>query len=148
MRKCMSQVCLYGNTENIYLKSALLYSCFASNSISSLHFHKNLSLSFILEIFLYLDSRLEALEEECITSLMSQGFSSRNIVCETYLNLRYQGTDSALMCSAIKTVTPQKDKECSFGDFQQAFIERLVQTMRCHNVSPVVFVDMHVSSRM
>lgn len=83
--------------------------------------------NFLVENFKYLDSRLEVLEEECITALRKQGFSSRNIVCEAYLNLRYQGTDCALMCSAIKHVNPQKSKACSYGDFEQAFIERLVQ---------------------
>ncbi|MPC31542.1 5-oxoprolinase [Portunus trituberculatus] len=75
------------------------------------------------ENFSYLESRLEALEEECKTSLRNQGFS-RNIVCEAYLNLRYEGTDCALMCSDAKTSILQKGKVCLYGDFEQAFIER------------------------
>lgn len=76
------------------------------------------------ENFGYFDSRLEVLEAECIKSLKNQGFCSRNIVCEAYLNLRYEGTDCALMCSAVKKTSTEKSKVCSFGDFQEAFIER------------------------
>ncbi|XP_045604599.1 5-oxoprolinase [Procambarus clarkii] len=74
--------------------------------------------------FLYLDSRLEALEKECIDSLKMQGFSSTNIVCEAYLNLRYQGTDCALMCTAVKDGLMGKNNACSYGDFKKAFVER------------------------
>lgn len=76
------------------------------------------------ENFSFLDSRLEALEEECKISLKKQGFSSKNIVCEAYLNLRYEGTDCALMCSDAKTSILQTGKVCLYGDFEQAFIER------------------------
>lgn len=76
------------------------------------------------ENFLYLNSHLEALEKTCVDSLQQQGFSSVNIVCEVYLNMRYQGTDCALMCSSVKDGASSKSNACSYGDFKKAFLER------------------------
>lgn len=81
-----------------------------------------------------MDSHLEVLEAECMKSLKNQGFISENIVCEAYLNLRYEGTDCALMCSAVKKTGPEKSKVCSYGDFQEAFVERLETYERCQEV--------------
>lgn len=67
---------------------------------------------------------MNALEEECIRSLKQQGFSSSSISCEVYLNLRYDGTDCALMCTAANDETVSST--LSYGDFQQAFLNRWV----------------------
>ncbi|XP_071530389.1 5-oxoprolinase isoform X1 [Panulirus ornatus] len=72
----------------------------------------------------YLDSRLEALEKECTNALKNQGFSSVNIICEAYLNLRYEGTDCALMVTADKDGLINKSNSCCYGDFKQAFLKR------------------------
>lgn len=41
--------------------------------------------------------RLEVLEMEARNDLISQGFDPTTITCTGYLNLRYQGTDTAIM---------------------------------------------------
>lgn len=76
---------------------------------------------------------MKALEEECIISLKQQGFSSASISCETYLNLRYDGTDCALMCTAANDETVSST--LSYGDFQQAFLNRWVLFSLCSHFS-------------
>ncbi|KAH3666270.1 hypothetical protein OGAPHI_004459 [Ogataea philodendri] len=44
-----------------------------------------------------LEARLADLKEQAIKSLVTQGFEKKDITCEEYLNLRYQGTESGLM---------------------------------------------------
>ncbi|KAK3853136.1 hypothetical protein Pcinc_040305 [Petrolisthes cinctipes] len=72
--------------------------------------------------FPYLESHVRALENECIMSLKQQGFSSTSISCEVYLNLRYDGTDCALMCTAANDETICST--LSYGDFEKAFVIR------------------------
>ena len=43
------------------------------------------------------DTRLEHLAQEAISALMKQGYSREAIVIEKYLNMRYDGTDNAIM---------------------------------------------------
>lgn len=52
----------------------------------------------ITENFPFLRDRLQQLEAECRTKLAEEGFAEDSISCETFLHLRYQGTDCALMC--------------------------------------------------
>lgn len=74
--------------------------------------------------FMYIESRLQYLENKCKNTLMEQGFSSSSIVCEPYLHLRYQGTDCALMCSPIKDNCDNPEWSCCYGNFKEAFITR------------------------
>ena len=57
-----------------------------------------------------LRARLDALQQQAREPLLSQGFSDGNLRYERYLNLRYQGSNSALM------ITEPED-----GDFETAF---------------------------
>ncbi|CAG8444302.1 15333_t:CDS:10 [Acaulospora colombiana] len=65
----------------------------------------------------YLKERIQALREACTEELKSQGFELSQIKHEVYLNLRYQGTDFALM-----TLEP-KDS----WNFIQSFVEQYQQ---------------------
>ncbi|KAI8638943.1 Hydantoinase B/oxoprolinase-domain-containing protein [Parasitella parasitica] len=58
------------------------------------------------------------LEKEAIAELVKQGFREEDIVTEIYLNLRYDGTDCALM-----TLQPAVDN----WDFEHAFYELYTQ---------------------
>ncbi|KIW85545.1 hypothetical protein Z517_00937 [Fonsecaea pedrosoi CBS 271.37] len=44
-----------------------------------------------------IQGRLEVLKERAIGQLVSQGFPADRITCESYLNMRYRGSDSSLM---------------------------------------------------
>lgn len=44
-----------------------------------------------------LNDRLKSLEENATSKLIQQGFKKENIEIEAYLNMRYQGTESAIM---------------------------------------------------
>lgn len=92
---------------------------------------ENMVTIFVTGNFSYLDSRLEVLERECIDALNKQGFSSQNIKCEAYLNLRYQGTDCALMCTPVKDEQTCKSSSCKYGNFKQAFLNRSVYYFYC-----------------
>lgn len=57
------------------------------------------SIVFSSENFVYLNSRFEELSKKCINKLKVQGFREDQISLELYLNMRYDKTDCALMCS-------------------------------------------------
>ncbi|OWM79165.1 5-oxoprolinase-like [Punica granatum] len=60
-------------------------------------------------------SRREAmLSEQVKKKLLKQGFKEENITTETYLNLRYEGTDTAIMV---------KRQECSGFDYAVEFVK-------------------------
>lgn len=64
-----------------------------------------------------LKSKLGDLREKCKAALKDQGFKDESIVFEEYLNMRYRGTESALM-----VVKPTEgDDEWAFG---KAFVEQ------------------------
>jgi len=49
------------------------------------------------------EARLERLAEKASSSLMKQGYSEDSILIEKYLNMRYQGTDNAIMIKEKNT---------------------------------------------
>ncbi|KAG0347318.1 hypothetical protein BG004_007975 [Podila humilis] len=63
-----------------------------------------------------LKERIKSLVAQCQQELGKQGFSDENIECEIYLNLRYNGTDCALM-------TLKPDDSADNWDFATAFVE-------------------------
>uniref|UniRef100_T1PD50 Hydantoinase B/oxoprolinase n=1 Tax=Musca domestica TaxID=7370 RepID=T1PD50_MUSDO len=63
-----------------------------------------------------LKKSLETLKEKCRSSLKEQGFEE--IVLESFLHLRYEGTDCALMC------TQGKDTADWLGGFEKTFLDR------------------------
>lgn len=65
-----------------------------------------------------LQERVAHLESECKAELSKQGFAEKDIVTEVYLNLRYDGTDCALM-----TLQPAPGS----WDFENAFFELYTQ---------------------
>lgn len=69
--------------------------------------------------FGYFDARFEHLKQQCLNELMKQGFNRKNIVLETYLHLRYDGTDCALMCLPTDGASGTKH-----GDFITTFVNR------------------------
>ena len=46
-----------------------------------------------------ISQRINELEAKCLTNLISQGFSKSQISTESFLHMRYSGTDCALMCN-------------------------------------------------
>lgn len=80
------------------------------------------ALSYTPETFAQLDQRLSRLEEQCVEALQAQGFPRSQISTESFLHLRYQGTDCALMVSAHQH--PATACSPRAGDFGAAFVER------------------------
>ncbi|KAL6260479.1 hypothetical protein P5V15_008004 [Pogonomyrmex californicus] len=78
--------------------------------------------SYEQESFAHLDDRLDALEAKVKSKLRAQGFVDSQIKTESFLHLRYEGTDCALMCTPInqnsKIITTRH------GDFLATFLER------------------------
>lgn len=69
-----------------------------------------------------LQAKMEKLKEKSRASLKDQGFSDNEIVFEEYLNMRYRGTESALM---IVKPTDEEAKQLFGGkgwQFGQAFV--------------------------
>lgn len=64
------------------------------------------SVTFSSENFTHINSRLEALSKNCIKKLLTQGFRDDQISVELYLNMRYDKTDCALMCSKSSSSEP------------------------------------------
>lgn len=68
---------------------------------SSLPLHLPLLLLFLL--FLYavqVWEKMRTLEAAARSELVQQGFKPEDVYCQAYLNLRFQGTDTALMTPA------------------------------------------------
>ncbi|XP_014668394.1 PREDICTED: 5-oxoprolinase-like [Priapulus caudatus] len=80
------------------------------------------ALEYSPENFKYLDERMVNLSNQCIAELQKQGFNRENIETETFLHLRYNKTDCALMCSAVGF--PASANSCSHGNFLAAFLDR------------------------
>lgn len=74
-----------------------------------------------LESFPRLDERLDVLEKKVREKLTAQGFRDSHIEIESFLHLRYQGTDCALMCIANQNT---QKKGMKHGDFLTTFLER------------------------
>lgn len=71
----------------------------------------------------YVLDRIETLRRECIQHLVDkENFQKESIDTEVYLNLRYQGTDSGMMCSSV--IKKSNVQELSSNDFQQAFLQK------------------------
>ncbi|XP_031202901.1 5-oxoprolinase isoform X2 [Mastomys coucha] len=83
------------------------------------------ALSYTPETFAQLDQRLSRLEEQCVEALQAQGFPRSQISTESFLHLRYQGTDCALMVSAHQH--PATACSPRAGDFGAAFVERYMR---------------------
>ncbi|KAK1131870.1 hypothetical protein K0M31_016018 [Melipona bicolor] len=73
------------------------------------------------ESFARLDERLDVLEKKAREKLTVQGFPDSHIEIESFLHLRYQGTDCALMCTASQNT---RNKGMKHGDFLTTFLER------------------------
>ena len=76
---------------------------------------------FLGNSFQYIDERINYLTAECINQLKSQGFPLDSIMTTPFLNLRYDKTDCAIMCTAI---TNKEGIGCSHGDFLTSFNNR------------------------
>lgn len=71
--------------------------------------------------------RLNNLALQCRTNLLSQGFDDDHIVIEPFLHLRYDATDSALMCTPSTNADTVADLSVNipgYGDFYASFLKR------------------------
>lgn len=64
----------------------------------------------------YLKKKIEELKQKSTDALKEQGFQNNSIVHEEYLNMRYRGTESALM-----VVKPEKQEAEDFGGDEWAY---------------------------
>jgi len=71
----------------------------------------------------YIEKKMEDLKDKSRATLRDQGFSDDKIHFEEYLNLRYRGTESALM--VVKPSKEEADKE--YGGDQWAFAKAFVK---------------------
>eukprot|EP00742_Colponemidia_sp_Colp-10_P008402 GILJ01009100.1.p1 GENE.GILJ01009100.1~~GILJ01009100.1.p1 ORF type:complete len:1330 (+),score=217.58 GILJ01009100.1:312-3992(+) len=62
----------------------------------------------------HLNARLDALSTRACSQLRSQGFAETHIKAQRYMNMRYEGTDSAVM---IREPGPESDYEKEFKAF-------------------------------
>lgn len=71
-----------------------------------------------------LKAKMEVLKARCVTALKDQGFDNNSIVFEEYLNMRYRGTESALMI--IKPKEDDGGNRSSRGNWEygNAFVEQ------------------------
>ncbi|XP_072007170.1 5-oxoprolinase [Engystomops pustulosus] len=83
------------------------------------------SLLYSKDSFPQLEERMAALETQCIEALQQQGFQRSQIDTESFLHLRYERTDCALMCSARGY--PAHPDSCRIGDFKEAFTARYMK---------------------
>ncbi|XP_029678825.1 5-oxoprolinase isoform X2 [Formica exsecta] len=74
------------------------------------------------ESFARLDNRLDAMEAKVRSKLRAQGFADYQIKTESFLHLRYDGTDCALMCTSVNQNSG--DTITRHGDFLTPFLER------------------------
>jgi len=88
---------------------------------------------------------LRRLKEQAVTILQKQGFSLEEIVCTTYLNLRYQGTDNAIMTTTTTTgSTDDDDKE----SYQVVFEEQYQREFGFTLQRPLLVDDVRIRARV
>lgn len=75
-----------------------------------------------VESFARLDNRLDEMEAKVISKLRAQGFVDSQIKTESFLHLRYDGTDCALMCTSVDRNS--ENETTRHGDFLSPFLER------------------------
>jgi 5-oxoprolinase (ATP-hydrolysing) len=68
----------------------------------------------------YLKDRIDKLVEKSKAYLKTEGFSTAHIQTEIFLNIRYQGTDTGIMC---KTQSDMRDA-ISYLGFENSFLEK------------------------
>lgn len=68
--------------------------------------------------------RLDTISAECTAKLIQQGFTEDHIVIEPFLHLRYDATDSALMCAPSQPTSATEVIVPGYGDFYATFLER------------------------
>lgn len=74
-----------------------------------------------------IENRLNALARQCRQNLQKQGFDDDHIEIEAFLHLRYDATDSALMCTPTQKLTKKLDSDViipGYGDFYATFLKR------------------------
>lgn len=81
-----------------------------------------------------LDARLRVLEQLAKSRLVEQGFSDTSIKMERFLNMRYQGTDTAMMTVAVEgetfAETFKKQYREDYG-FNMGDVPIIVDDIRC-----------------
>lgn len=85
------------------------------------------------------NERLAVLSEQGIAKLLSQGFERSQISVITYLNLRYQGTDTAIMTSLNEGNVSRND-----GDYTSAFVNRYKREYGFTLDRPILIDDLRV----
>ncbi|XP_078482471.1 5-oxoprolinase [Ciona intestinalis] len=86
----------------------------------------------------WIDGRIDCLSHQCCQQLKSQGFSTQQISTEVYLNLRYDRTDCALMCSPSNKIGKNISK---YGDFLETFSSRYHTEFGFTIPGRTIFVD-------
>ncbi|KAJ7338275.1 hypothetical protein JRQ81_011031 [Phrynocephalus forsythii] len=97
------------------------------------------ALAYTPEAYAQLDERIAALERACVEALAAQGFARSRISTESFLHLRYERTDCALMCSAKDY--PATPGTCRSGDFGAAFAARYLQEFGFTIPNRAILVD-------
>jgi 5-oxoprolinase (ATP-hydrolysing) len=72
----------------------------------------------------YLKKKMEDLKERSRATLRDQGFSDKDIYFEEYLNLRYRGTESALMVVRPSEEDAMKEHDGDDWAFGKAFVKQ------------------------
>lgn len=72
----------------------------------------------------YLQSKMEDLKKKSTSTLNDQGFEGEQIQFEEYLNMRYRGTESALMVVKPTKDEAEKDYDGNQWAFGKAFIKQ------------------------
>jgi 5-oxoprolinase (ATP-hydrolysing) len=87
----------------------------------------------------YVLDRIESLRLDAIKHLIEkENFKPESIDTEIYLNLRYHGTDTGMMCSSL--VKKSAVHQLQVNDFRQAFLQRY-QTEYGFLLQREIFID-------
>jgi 5-oxoprolinase (ATP-hydrolysing) len=69
----------------------------------------------------YIRERINILEDKSKVHLINEGFSEECVHTEIFLNIRYQGTDTSIMCKAQSL---RHAENTSYLDYENSFLER------------------------
>lgn len=72
----------------------------------------------------YLQGKINDLKEKSAATLRDQGFEEEHLQFEEYLNMRYRGTESALMTLKPTSEEAKVDYDGEYGAFGKAFIKQ------------------------
>lgn len=73
----------------------------------------------------FVRERIHVLRDKCVEHLVGkEEFDEADVITQVFLNLRYDGTDSGIMCQAVGSDESREGGKFEYTDFKESFLQR------------------------